>query len=120
MRQSTLALACGLILFVVLAYSWCGRNPPQSGSGLQATPTPTPPPVAANPQTTAGPSVSLAQVTVTTPAQTAPLEFQKVAAKVAPAIIEITVRLEKGQRIQSGNAFFFSRDGQLVTSWTKK
>ena len=118
MRQSTLALACGLILFVVLAYSWCGRNPPQSGSGLQATPTPTPPPVAANPQTTPGPSVSVAQVTTTLPKQTPPPEFQKVAQKVAPAIIEITVFDAKGQLLRTGNAFFVSRDGLIVTSWT--
>src|SRR5436190_1167548 len=43
MRQSTLALICGLILFIVLAYSWCGRNPLPPVTGLPATPTPPPP-----------------------------------------------------------------------------
>ena len=120
MRQSTLALICGLILFVVLAYSWCGRNPPPSGSALLTTPTPTPPPVAASatPNVTPGPSVSVAQTTATPPAQTPPPEFQKVAQKVAPAIIEITVFDAKGQLLRTGNAFFVSRDGLIVTSWT--
>jgi TonB family protein len=118
MRQSTLALICGLILFVVLAYSWCGRNPPRSGTALPATPTPTPPRVAANPQATPSPSVSVAQVSATPPAQTPPPEFQKVAQKVAPAIIELTVFDAKGQLLRTGNAFFVSRDGLIVTSWT--
>jgi TonB family protein len=120
MRQSTLALVCGLILFVVLAYSWCGRNPPPSGSALLTTPSPTPPPVAASatPNATPNPSVSVAQVSATPPAQTPPPEFQKVAQKVAPAIIEITVFDAKGQLLRTGNAFFVSRDGLIVTSWT--
>jgi TonB family protein len=120
MRQSTLALVCGLILFVVLAYSWCGRTPPPSLTALPATPTPTLPPVAASatPQVTPSPSVSVAQVSATPPAQTPPPEFQKVAQKVAPAIIEITVFDAKGQLLRTGNAFFVSRDGLIVTSWT--
>jgi TonB family protein len=120
MRQSTLALVCGLILFVVLAYSWCGRNPPPPLTALPATPTPTPPPVAvsAGPNVAPSPSVSVAQVTATPPAQTPPQEFQKVAQKAAPAIIEITVFDAKGQLLRTGNAFFVSRDGLIVTSWT--
>ncbi|MEY2556255.1 MAG: hypothetical protein QOF93_1399 [Verrucomicrobiota bacterium] len=120
MRQSTLALVCGLILFVVLAYSWCGRNPPPQGSGLlpTATPTPAPPVTTATPNATPSPSVSVAQVSATPPAQTPPPEFQKVAQKVAPAIIEITVFDAKGQLLRTGNAFFASRDGLIVTSWT--
>src|SRR2546423_299098 len=118
MRQSTLALVCGLILFVVLAYSWCGRNPPPPVTGLPATPTPAPPATTATPNVIASPSVSAAQVTATPPAQTPPPEFQKVAQKAAPAIIEITVFDAKGQLLRTGNAFFVSRDGLLVTSWT--
>src|SRR6267378_7738921 len=119
MRQSTLALICGLILFIVLAYSWCGRNPLPPVTGLPATPTPPPPDaVRAAPQVAASPSVSIAQVTATPPAQTPPPEFQKVAQKVAPAIIEITVFDAKGQLLRTGNAFFISRDGLIVTTWT--
>ncbi len=120
MRQSTLALVCGLILFVVLAYSWCGRNPPPSGSTLLTTPTPpaASPVATTTPNATPNPSVSVAQVSATPPAQTPPPEFQKVAQKVAPAIIEITVFDAKGQLLRTGNAFFVSRDGLIVTSWT--
>src|SRR5207244_10451777 len=67
MRQSTLALVCGLILFVVLAYSWCGRNPAPQGTTLPATPTATParPGTTAAPNVAASPSVSVAQITAT-------------------------------------------------------
>ena len=120
MRQSTLALVCGLILFVVLAYSWCGRNPPSQVNTLLATPTPTPAPPAttATPGVAPSPPVSAAPATATPPVQTPPPEFQKVAQKVAPAIIEITVFDVKGQLLRTGNAFFVSRDGLIVTSWT--
>lgn len=122
MRQSTLALICGLILFVVLAYSWCGRNPPPQGNALltttATTPTPPPPATTATPNVAASPSVSVAQATATPPAQTPPPEFQKVTQKTAPAIIEITVFDAKGQLLRTGNAFFVSRDGLFVTSWT--
>src|ERR1700693_1853724 len=120
MRQSTLALICGLILFVVLAYSWCGRNPPPQGNALltTTTPTPAPPAATATPNVAASPSVSVAQATATPPAQTPPPEFQKVTQKTAPAIIEITVFDAKGQLLRTGNGFFVSRDGLLVTSWT--
>src|SRR5438876_1481949 len=120
MRQSTLALVCGLILFVVLAYSWCGRNPAPQGTTLPATPAATParPETTGAPNVAASPSVSVAQVTATPPAQTPPPEFQKVAQKAAPAIIEFTVFDTKGQLLRTGSAFFVSRDGLLVTSWT--
>ena len=120
MRQSTLALICGLILFVVLAYSWCGRNPPPQGNALLTTPTPTPAPsvTTAAPQATPSPSVSVAPAIATPPMQTPPPEFLKVARTAAPAIIEITVFDAKGQLLRTGNAFFVSRDGLLVTSWT--
>src|SRR5260370_2306350 len=119
MRQSALALIFGLLLFIVLVYSWCGRNPSPPVTGLPATPT-SPPPVAvrATPQGAASPSVSVAQVTATPPAQTPPPEFRKVAQTAAPAIIEITVFDTKGQLLRTGNAFFVSRDGLLVTNWS--
>jgi TonB family protein len=118
MRQSTLALICGLILFIVLAYSWCGRNPSPPVTGLPPTPTPAPSVTTATPQGAASPSVSVAQVTATPLAQTPPPQFRKVAQTVAPAIIEITVFDAKGQLLRTGNAFFVSRDGLLATSWT--
>src|SRR5207302_5772492 len=82
------------------------------------TPTPAPVAVSATPNVAPSSSVSIAQVTATPPAQTPPPEFQKVAQKAAPATIEITVFDAKGQLLRTGNAFFVSRDGLIVTSWT--
>jgi TonB family protein len=115
MRQSTLALICGLILFVVLAYSWCGRNPPTQVSALAPTPTPTP--LQAAPTASAAATASaVAPASPTAPLETPPPEFQKVIQKAEPAIIEITVFDAKGQLLRAANGFFVSRDGLFVTS----
>jgi len=119
MRQSTLALICGLALFIILAYSWCGRNPPGQVSLLTATPTPTPTPAAsatASVTVVAGASVSVAPTTATPPRQTPPPQFQRVAQKADPAIVELTLFDGKGQLLRSVNAFYVSRDGLLATS----
>jgi TonB family protein len=121
MRQSTLALICGLILFVVLAYSWCGRNPPAQTGLLLATPTPaatTPTAVSASvtPSATATAPASVPQATATPTPVVLPAEFQKVAQKASPAIVELTVFDGKGQLLRSGNAFYVSRDGLLAAS----
>ena len=118
MRQSTLALICGLILFVILAYSWCGRNPPQQTSVLLATATPAPAAAArasATPSATASASVSPSTTPTPTPLVVPP-EFQKVAQKTQPAIVQLTLFDAKGQLLRSGTAFYISRDGLLVTS----
>src|SRR5579864_6081341 len=114
MRQSTLALICGLALFVILAYSWCGRNPPGQVSVLSTTPTPTQRPPRPTPATTAAPigsaTVAQASASPTPPAETPPPEFQKVVQKAETAVLELTVFDAKGQLLRSGNAFFISRD----------
>lgn len=120
MRQSTLALICGLILFIILAYSWCGRNPLQQTGVLLATATPTPaataPPSNAS-KTTPSPTASVSPTATPTPTPVSfPPEFQKVAQKTQPAIVQLTVFDAKGQLLRSGNAFYISRDGLLATS----
>lgn len=119
MRQSTLALVCGIALVIILAYSWCGRNPSEPVTAHSPTPNPTPPP--ASPTVTvavtvATPSVSVAPTPATPPAQTPPPEFQKVAQKAAPAIVALTVFDATGKLLRSGNAFYVSHDGLLATS----
>ena len=120
MRQSTLAVICGLILFIILAYSWCGRNPPAQTGVLLATPTPVPaataPPARAAATPSASAPVTVAQTTPTPTAIALPPEFQKVAQKTDPAIVELTLFDAKGQLLRSGNAFYVSRDGLLATS----
>lgn len=126
MRQSTLALICGLALFVILAYSWCGRNPLPQVSVLSTTPTPAPTAavVAATPAQTAvsasstpsaSPSTSATQTPTSTPIAFPP-EFEKVARKADPAIVELTIFDAKGQLLRSGNGFYVGRDGLLATS----
>lgn len=122
MRQSTLALICGAALCVILAYSWCGRNPPGQLGILTTTPTPSPSFITSTPPPPAAPSASATVTqasptpTATIPAQTPPPEFQKVAQKAAPAIVELTVFDAKGQLLRSGTAFYVSHDGLLATS----
>jgi periplasmic protein TonB len=119
MRQSTLALICGVILVVVLAYSWCGRNPPGQTSILSVTPTPTPAAASPTPTSSAAANASataVAQATPTPPPETPPPEFEKVIHKAEPAMVELTVFDAKGQLLRSGNGFFISRDGLFVTN----
>jgi TonB family protein len=115
MRQSTLALVCGIALVVILAYSWCGRNPPAPVSVLSPIPTPTP--AATSPSATAAASATAsAAKQAAPPLETPPPEFQKVVQKAEPAIIEITVFDAKGQLLRAANGFFVSRDGLFVAS----
>ena len=117
MRQSTLALICGLILFVILAYSWCGRNPPQQTGVLLTTPTPATAAAQTSVKPTATVAASATVAQTATPTSLAiPPEFQKVAEKAQPAIVELTVFDAKGQLLRSGIAFYISRDGLLATS----
>lgn len=124
MRQSTLALLCGVALCVILAYSWCGRSPPGQVSLLSTTPTPTPATSSASPtpaptaaaSASAGATQASPIPTATATALALPAEFQKVAQKVAPAIVELTVFDAKGQLLRSGTAFYVSRDGLLATT----
>jgi len=126
MRQSTLALICGLALCVILAYSWCGRNPPSPTNILSVSPTPGPPSASPIPTPTAATSASASAAASTTqgsptptPSASAPVippEFQKVAQKAEAAVVELTVFDAKGQLLRSGTAFYVSRDGLLATS----
>src|SRR4051812_22738445 len=119
MRQSTLALICAVALVLILGYSWCGRNPPTRTALTSATPSPAPatPSPSATVAVTVITSPSVAPTTATPPAQTPPPEFQKVAQKVSPAIVELTLFDAKGQLLRSVNAFFVSRDGLLATTY---
>jgi TonB family protein len=116
MKQSHLALICGLILVVVLAMSWCGRKPGAEIAGTQA-PTQTPSPVlTAAPTVSPNASPAVAEATTTPPTiQTPSPEFRKVADKVQPAIIQVTVFDQSGQLLRTGNGFFISEDGEFAT-----
>ena len=62
-------------------------------------------------------SASVSPTPSATPTAVAfPSEFEKVAHKADPAVIELTVFDAKGQLLRSGNGFYVSRDGLLATS----
>ena len=120
MRQSTLALICGLALVIVLAYSWCGRNPAPQSTALSPTPTPSTRAAPTSPTPGASPSATPPPAATQSPTATPlalPPEFQKVAQQAEPAIVQLAVFDAKGQLLRSGNAFFVSRDGLLATSF---
>jgi len=115
MKHSYLALICGFLLVVILAISWCGRAPKPEFTGAPApaqsrsplaslTPTPSP---------SASPQLALASATPQTPSP----ELQKVASKVGPAVILISVFDSSGKLLRSGTGFFISEDGRFITNW---
>ena len=116
MKHSHLALISGFLLFVILAISWCGRKLPTEVTG---SPTPAQTPsssasVALSPSPSA--SAAVAQATTPLPSQTPSSEFQKVASKVGPAVILVTIFDASGQRLRTGTGFFISEDGRFVTN----
>ena len=115
MKQSTLAFICAFILIVILTVSWCGRKPENVAIGI---PSPTPPAATPTPSTpTPSPGASaVVQVTPTPPLATPPPELRKVAQKVSPAVIELTLFDLSGQLLRNSTGFFISRDGQFVTN----
>jgi TonB family protein len=123
MKQSHLALISGLILLVILAVSWCGRQPRTGVNPLQlATPTPTPtqtpsPTPSATPVPTPNPSPSVSPTPTPGPTQTPSENLRKAIRKVEPSVILISVFDSSGALLRSGTGFFVARDGRLITNW---
>lgn len=117
MKHSHLALISGFLLVVILAISWCGRKPKPEFTGI---PIPAETPSAsAFAKLTPYPSASatVAQATTPPPSQTPSSEFKKVASKVGPAVILVTIFDASGQLLRTGTGFFISGDGRFVTNW---
>jgi TonB family protein len=110
MKQSYLAIISGIILFVILAISWCGRKSKPEYTGVPA-PAQTAPAGAAN-APPPGAQISPAPV-----AQSPAPDFRKVAERVRPAVILISVFDEPGKLLRTGIGFFISEDGRFVTNW---
>lgn len=123
MRNSFLALLSGVILFIILAMSWCGRQPAQVGGSPTPLPTLTPTPtilavasVAPTPTVTTSP-VKVEPSATPAPTQTPSAELKKASAKIAPAVILVTTFDVSGKLVRSGPGFFATSDGRLITSW---
>ena len=117
MKPSRLAIVSGIVLVVILTVSWCGRKPKVEYTGVPlATQTPAPVGSAARaPAATAQPAT-----TQTSPAainQTPSPVLQKVAGRIGPAVILISVFDEPGKLLRTGTGFFIAQDGRFVTNW---
>jgi TonB family protein len=101
--------------------SWCGRKPQPEIIGVSTpTPTVTPSPSAATaPTPTPSPSATpqTAQASATpTPNQASLLEFRKIAGKINPGVVALTIFDSSGQLLRNGTGFFVSADGRLITN----
>jgi TonB family protein len=116
MKPSHLALISGFLLFVILAISWYGKKPQTEVTG-SPTPARTSSP-SASAALSPSPSASAAVAQPSTPpsSKTSSPEFQKVASKVGPAVILVTVFDPSGRLVRTGTGFFISEDGRFVTN----
>jgi TonB family protein len=115
MKNSYLALICGVLLFIVLSMAWCK---PQPKSQPAATPlpsvspsistSPTAPPALSPRSTAAAPSVSASAI------QSG--ELRRAADKVVPAVTLVSVFDASGKLLRTGTGFFISDDGTFVTN----
>ena len=119
MRHSYLALLSAIILFVILAMSWCSKKPTPEGPVI-STPTPVPTPTAvpsSTPAPTPTPTSTPNLPTATPfPVQTPTAELKKASAKVGPAVILVTTFDTSGKLLRTGTGFFAERDGRLITA----
>jgi len=109
MKNSYLALICGVLLFVVLSMAWCRpQTTPQAGASPPPE-TPPPTPIATpSPSPTASPSAS--------PTESQSAELRKAASKAASAVVLVSVFNASGQLLRTGTGFFVSNDGKFITN----
>jgi TonB family protein len=114
MKNSYLALICGVLLFIVLSMAWCK---PQPKSQPAATPSPSVSP-STSASSTAAP-VSSPTSTATPSASASAIqsgELRKVADQAAPTVILVSVFDASGKLLRTGTGFFISDDGKFVTN----
>jgi TonB family protein len=114
MKNSYLALICGILLFVVLSMAWCQ---PRSTSTSSTTPSPivsppTPPTLTAAPALSPAPSAAPSA----SPTEAASAELRNAARKAAPAVVLVSVFDASGNLLRTGAGFFVSDDGKLVAN----
>lgn len=114
MKNTYLALICGVLLFVVLSMAWC--QPRSTSPTVATTPAPTAPP-AIQPGATIAPALSRSATALpsasATESQSA--ELRTAVSKAAPAVVLVSVFDASGELLRNGNGFFVSSDGRFVT-----
>jgi len=117
MNTSRIVFFC-VVLGVVIGIARCNSRQTSQTNAKPAAATPqspanstilVPPPQPAPAGTTAPTQSSQTQ---------APVDFQKVADRVSPAVIGISVFNAAGKLLRNGTGFFVSDDGRFVTSWS--
>src|SRR5712691_6113424 len=117
MKQSYLAIISGVILFVILAISWCERKPKPEYTGVSIASQSTSPLASAVPGASGSAPAAGAQVSAAQANQPPAPDFRKVSERVRPAVILISVFDEPGKLLRTGTGFFISQDGRFVTNW---
>jgi TonB family protein len=114
MKNTYLALICGVLLFVVLSMAWC--QPKSTSPTVATTPAPTAPSSTQQSPTTA---TALSQSATTSPGaaptESPSAELRRAATKAAPAVVLVSVFDASGELLRNGNGFFVSSDGRFVT-----
>ena len=115
MKNSYLALICGVLLFIVLSMAWCKPRPQTQTTGL---PSPTTAPVAGtSPAMSAVSSSASPTPSATTPTnQSQAPALRKAAEKTAPAVVQVSVFDALGKLARTGTGFFISDDGKFVAN----
>src|ERR1700730_9388717 len=114
MKNSYLALLCGVLLFIVLSMAWCRPRSTSPSAGMpSATVSPA---VSPSPKGAAGASPPLTASPSAAPTETASSELRKAADKAAPAVVQLRVFDSSGKLLRTGTGFFISDDGKLVAS----
>jgi TonB family protein len=113
MKNSYLALICGVLLFVILSMAWCKPRPQPQTPG---SPSPTATASAfANP-TAASPSSPPPVSSPKAIKENQSSELRNAAEKTAPAVIQVSVFDASGKLLRTGTGFFIADDGKFVTN----
>jgi TonB family protein len=113
MKNSYLALICGVLLFIVLSMAWCKPRPQTQTTGLPSATTPL---AGASPAMPSASTASPSAAPTASVTQSQSSELRKAAEKTAPAVVQVSVFDALGKLARTGTGFFISDDGKFVAS----
>jgi TonB family protein len=109
MKNSYLALICGILLFVVLSMAWCQPKSTSTSGTARSSAAPLP-----TGSATPAPSPTAFGNAPSSDSQSA--ELRNALNKTAPAVIRVSVFDSSGKLLRAGTGFFVSDDGKFVTN----